>query len=114
MSEQGLLPENLSLTQRKESRRRSYNNEEHNSQKKGCSFFLLTIRSFLLTTELLCLQLCCGAFLLTVGASRLATARVFYLQLKLSTYSWKVPCICVLMGCKQRSSTVDEETAKAH
>ena len=39
--------------------------------------FLLTIGSFLLTVELLCLQLCCGACLLTIGAF-LVTMWLFY------------------------------------
>ena len=44
--------------------------------------FCLQIGSFLLINELLCLQLCFGAFLFTTGAS-LLTARALHLQFEL-------------------------------
>ena len=53
---------------------------------------LLTIKSFLLTVEFFCLQLCFGALLLTVRAS-LLQMELLYLQLKLFAYSGNVPPI---------------------
>ena len=56
----------------------------HSTQELDAAF-LLTVGSFLLTVELLCLQLSCGAgaFLLTVGASLVTVGAFFYLQSKL-------------------------------
>ena len=72
--------------------------------------FLLTVGSFLLTVELLCLQLTIFAFLLAVGAffsltilACLLTLGVFFAD------SGKVRLIRALRDCKQRSSTVSKK-----
>ena len=55
--------------------------------------------SFLLAVELLCLQWCLGAFLLTVRAFLVTVGAKF-------TYSGDVPPISNSMDCKQRISSV--------
>ena len=50
--------------------------------------FLLTVGSFLITVELLCLHLCFGAFLLTVGAF-LLTVGVLLFKIELLCLQWK-------------------------
>ena len=77
--------------------------------------FLLTIGSFLLTSELFCLQLCLGAFSLTVRAvfltvqAFLLTIELLCLQLSFFAYSGKVCIRSPSTDCKQRSSTVSKE-----
>ena len=69
--------------------------------------FVLTVGSFLVTVELLCLQLCFGAFLhlefFTYSWS------FFCLQLSFFAYSRKRRLISTSMDCKQRSSTVSKK-----
>ena len=72
-------------------------------------FFLLTIGSFLLTMDVLDLQLTLLAFLLTIGAFSLDILSSF-------TYNWSFFClqweslrlIRALRACKQRSLTVSK------
>ena len=72
-------------------------------------FFLRTIGSFLIMTELACLELCVLACLLTIGA-------FFFFQLEHFSYSWsslltmgKVRPRSNSMDCRQRSLTVSKE-----
>ena len=74
--------------------------------------FLLIIGSFLLTVELLCLQQCLGAFLLTIEAFHLQL-KLFYLQLKLFYLQWKVSLIRTWVDFKQTSSTVSKKAPTA-
>ena len=70
---------------------------------------MLTVGSSLLTVELLCLQLCLGAFLHTVRAC-LLTVGAFLRQVEACfTYRGKVPLKSTCMDCKQRSSLVSKE-----
>ena len=57
----------------------------------GCGV-LLTVGGFLLTIELLCLQLCLGAFLLTVGAPEKQSKQLFYRDRLSTLFGWFFGC----------------------
>ena len=77
--------------------------------------FVLTIGSFLHTSELLCLQLCLGAFLLTIGVFYIPL-ELFCLQLKLFCLQWEHACTKHIhrlwtkkLNCKQKAPTVSKK-----